>query len=184
MTVDAKKALRKVCAIKRAEAFKSVDQEPALDNLRTVLNGASGPVSFYWPIRSEIDPRYVMEDLSNTMDVCLPLTHGRNAGLSFLRWTPGCVMTEDGFGVGVPSGTVTLVPKTLVIPMLAFDENGHRLGYGAGHYDRTLAGLRRDGPVLAIGYAFSAQEVAPLPIEATDQPLDVIVTETDIHRFK
>ena len=92
-------------------------------------------------------------------------------------------MTVDGFGVAVPDGTEPVVPRTLVVPMLAFDGNGHRLGYGAGHYDRTLAGLRAKDQITAIGFAFSAQEVAPLPIEATDQPLDAIVTEKDVLRF-
>ena len=65
----------------------------------------------------------------------------------------------------------------LIVPLLAFDARGYRLGYGGGFYDRTLEGLRAQGPVTAIGFAFAAQEVAEVPIEATDQRLDVIVTE-------
>ncbi|MEL7345172.1 MAG: 5-formyltetrahydrofolate cyclo-ligase [Pseudomonadota bacterium] len=183
MTTDAKKALRQSCSARRGEAFRSVDQPPAIEALKGVLLDATGPISFYWPIRTEIDPRPAMEWAAQTNDVCLPLTHGRDAGLTFLRWTPGCAMTTDGFGVGVPDGSDALVPRTLVIPMLGFDARGHRLGYGAGHYDRTLEGLRGNGPVLAIGFAFGAQEVAQLPIEPTDQSLDVIVTENGVRRF-
>ncbi len=182
MTTEAKKALRRAVGARRAEAHATVAQGPALERLRALLADTVGPVSFYWPIRTEIDPRPVMAELADIRQVCLPLTHGR-AALTFLHWFPQAPMTVDGFGVAVPDGTEPVVPRTLVVPMLAFDGNGHRLGYGAGHYDRTLAGLRAKDQITAIGFAFSAQEVAPLPIEATDQPLDAIVTEKDVLRF-
>ncbi len=176
-----KNDLRKLVAERRQKAVDGVDQAPARTFLRDVLNETEGPVSFFWPIRSEIDPRPVMEDMSATRTVCLPLTHGRGTGLTFRRWTPQAVMEKDGFGVPVPVGTEDVVPRVLVVPMLAFDKRGHRLGYGAGHYDRTLEGLRAAGPVTAIGYAFEAQRVTdPLPAEPTDQPLDMIVTEAGI----
>jgi 5-formyltetrahydrofolate cyclo-ligase len=105
------------------------------------------------------------------------VTQGRQA-LAFRRWHPGVEMEKDGFGVPIPVGTDTIVPSVLVVPMLAFDDAGHRLGYGAGHYDRTLAALRPNGPVTAIGFAFEAQRVdTALPIEPTDEPLDYLVTE-------
>ena len=173
-----KAALRKEMAARRAEAAATVDQAPARAVLAALLAETEGAVSFFWPIRTEIDPRPVMEALATMRTVCLPLTHGRDAPLTFHRWGTGAPMTKDGFGVPVPDGTEAVVPKTLIVPMLAFDARGHRLGYGAGHYDRTLAGLRATGPVTAIGFAFEAQRVAePLPVEPTDQPLDLVVTE-------
>jgi 5-formyltetrahydrofolate cyclo-ligase len=69
------------------------------------------------------------------------------------------------------------------VPLLAFDARGYRLGYGGGFYDRTLEGLRARGPVLAIGFAFAAQEVAEVPIDATDQRLDMIVTDAGVRAF-
>lgn len=180
-----KHALRKEMTAKRAVAAETVDQSAAQANLMTALQGRDGPISFFWPIRTEIDPRPVMEVLEKTLTVCLPMTHGRDAPLSFLRWTPDAPMTKDGFGVPMPDGTHAVVPTTLVVPMLAFDDRGHRLGYGAGHYDRTLAKLRPMADVLAIGYAFEAQHIgASLPTEPTDQPLDLIVTEAEIRRIK
>ena len=179
-----KAALRKEMVARRAEAAGTADQGAARDRLLALLQTCEGPISFYWPIRTEIDPRPVMERLATTQPVCLPLTHGRAAPLSFLAWTPGTAMVKDGFGVPVPDGTETLQPRTLVVPMLAFDDAGHRLGYGAGHYDRTLDGLRAQGPVMAIGFAFEAQRSAALlPSEPTDQPLNAIVTDTTTHRF-
>ena len=172
-------------AARRAEAAKTADLAAAQARLREVLAGGTGPVSFFWPIRSEIDPRPVMEALAKTRTVCLPLTHGRGSPLTFLRWTPETPMVPDGFGVPVPDGSEEIVPETLVVPMLAFDRFGQRLGYGAGHYDRTLAKLRPAGPVLAVGFAFEAQFVeVPLPAEPTDQPLDLVVTEACLRRIE
>lgn len=182
MTVEKKKLLRKSIAARRAEAHGTVDPSSALAMLDATLRNHEGPYSFYWPIRSEIDPRPVMEALSKTHDVCLPLTHGHSA-LSFLRWVPGQDMDIDEFGVAVPAESEPLVPQTLVVPMLGFDRRGHRLGYGAGHYDRTLAGLRASGPLFAVGFAYSVQEEDELPIEPTDQPLDAIITEKGSVRF-
>ena len=171
-----KKSLRKDMAEKRATAHKSVDVAPALGHLRRALDGAEFPISFFWPIRSEIDPRPVMEDLSRLGQVALPVTSGYNP-LTFLAWTPDSAMDVDGFGVAIPSDTDECLPRTLVIPLLAFDRHGHRLGYGAGHYDRTLDKLRKRFPVTAIGFAYAAQECDRVPTEPTDQPLDLIVTE-------
>jgi 5-formyltetrahydrofolate cyclo-ligase len=69
------------------------------------------------------------------------------------------------------------------VPLLAFDTNGHRLGYGGGYYDRTLDFLRANSTVRAIGVAYAGQEVAELPREAHDHPLDAIITETGVHEF-
>ncbi len=178
MSVE-KASLRKEMTARRAAV--SADPAPALKALLDVLQNADGPVSFYWPIRTEIDPRSVMEAVATRLPVCLPVTHGRGTGLSFRRWLPGAAMETDGFGVSVPSENFELTPATLVIPMLGFDEYGQRLGYGAGHYDRTLAGLRAKGSVLAVGFAYEAQRLDhPMPAEPTDQPLDMIVTEAGI----
>jgi len=121
--------------------------------------------------------------MSAHRDVCLPVTTGY-APLVFRGWRPGAAMISDSFGVEVPEDETEVVPQVLVVPMLAFDERGHRLGYGAGHYDRTLEKLRPLGPVMAVGFAYEAQLADTLPIEPTDQPLDAIVTEAGIRRFK
>ncbi len=181
MSAD-KKALRKELALRRDTARGDADPAPALASLSEVLVRAAGPISFYWPIRSELDPRPVMEAVAERKRVCLPVTQGL-AALTFRPWTPGATMEVDGFGVEVPRDGPEVTPKTLVIPMLGFDRTGQRLGYGAGHYDRTLEALRSAGPVLAIGLAYAAQEVEALPTEPTDQPLDVIVTEAGVLTF-
>lgn len=179
-----KPALRKEMALRRSEAAGTADQEAARRALRQVLAGTQGPVSFFWPIRTEIDARPVMEALAEERTVCLPITQGR-AALDFRRWTPGTELVEDGFGVPIPVATPLVIPAVLVVPMLGFDEAGHRLGYGGGYYDRTLAELRPRGPVLAVGFAFEAQRLdQPLPAEPTDQPLDILVTDAGVRRFE
>lgn len=178
-----KDTLRRIARERRASAHGYVDPAPALERLKGLLSGTDGPVSFYWPIRTEIDPRPVMLALQASRTVCLPVTHGRDAALTFRRWHEGMDMEKDGFGVSIPALDEPVTPRVLVVPMLAFDSRCHRLGYGAGHYDRTLAALRLHARVVAIGLAYAAQHSdADLPVEATDQPLDAIVTEFGIVR--
>jgi 5-formyltetrahydrofolate cyclo-ligase len=80
----------------------------------------------------------------------------------------------------IPATLQYFEPEILLVPLVAFDRNGGRLGYGGGFYDRSLEGLRAKRATLAIGFAFAAQEAENLPLEATDQPLDMIVTERGI----
>ena len=177
-----KKTLRKEMASVRARAHAVTDAAPALDHLRLALKGAAHPISFYWPIRSELDPRAVMVERQRMGAVCLPVTSGYSP-LTFRAWSPEAEMDSDGFGVAIPAGGPEMLPRTLVVPLLAFDRTGQRLGYGAGHYDRTLEKLRKVHPVKAIGFAYAAQECDRVPTEATDQPLDAIVTEREVLTF-
>ena len=92
-------------------------------------------------------------------------------------------MLEGEFGALIPAEGAWIEPEVLIVPLLAFDARGFRLGYGGGFYDRTLEGLRARRPTLALGFAFAAQEMDEVPIEDTDQPLDAIVTETGVRLF-
>ncbi|MBT8408226.1 MAG: 5-formyltetrahydrofolate cyclo-ligase [Alphaproteobacteria bacterium] len=142
---------------------------------------AGGILAGYMPIRTEIDPLPVMA--AWTTSVCVPVIAGAGTPLEFHRWSPGCDMTDGPFGARVPARADPLIPDIVIVPLVAFDAGGARLGYGGGYYDRTLQHLRTRGPVLAIGFAFGAQRApAPLPQEPTDQPLGAIVTERGIAR--
>ncbi|HHN66425.1 MAG TPA: 5-formyltetrahydrofolate cyclo-ligase, partial [Thermopetrobacter sp.] len=93
--------------------------------------------------------------------------------------------TDGAFGVPVPSEDApSLRPAVVLVPLLAFSRAGHRLGYGGGYYDRTLADLRAGGGVLAVGLAYAEQELEELPVTAEDAPLDTIITERMIHQVK
>lgn len=145
------------------------------------IEGPPGVVSGYWPFRSEIDPRPLMARFARAgWRVALPVTpaRGMEAPLTFRLWDPAAEMTTHSFGMSEPHpGAEAVRPDVVLVPLLAFDRAGHRLGYGAGHYDRTLERLRAAGPVRAVGLAYAGQEVDALPAEPHDQPLDAILTE-------
>lgn len=141
------------------------------------------PLSGYMPIRTEIDPLPAMAEAAAHGPVAVPVIEGPGLPLRFSRWQPGGALRAGPFGAQVPAIDDFLVPEIVIVPLVAFDARGGRLGYGGGFYDRTLALLRAARPTLAIGFAYAAQETAALPLEATDQRLDMIVTEAGVREF-
>jgi len=151
---------------------------------------AQAVIGGYWPIRSEIDVRPLLTVLAGRGLACaLPRWGGADQSpdqspLAFHRWQPGAPLVAGRHGLLEPDPRwPPLTPSVLLVPLLAFDRAGYRLGYGAGCYDRTLPALRRLGPVLAVGVAFAAQEVAAVPRDRFDQRLDALVTEAGVLRF-
>jgi 5-formyltetrahydrofolate cyclo-ligase len=142
-------------------------------------------VSGYWPGRSELDVRPLLEWLDRAGHrVALPVVLARGQPLLFRRWRPGGQLEARPFALmEPPTSAPALVPKILLVPFLAVDAEGYRIGYGAGYYDMTLARLRQAGPVLAIGVGYEAQRVERLPHDARDEPLDWVVTEAGAVRF-
>ena len=178
MTLEEEKALaRKAAFARRKQAFDA--GHPAQSALLSeVLAAHRGKVlAGYMPIRTEIDPRPAMTEAAAFGTVAVPVIRAAGQPLVFSQWTSGCTLVDGPFGARVPENERLLVPEVLIVPLVAFDRRGGRLGYGGGFYDRSLEGLRASGPVLAIGFAWSAQEAENLPLEPTDQPLDLIVTE-------
>lgn len=142
-------------------------------------------VSGFWPIRDEFDPRPLMEALAaRGHRLCLPVVIAKGRALAFRAWVPGDPLEHAGFGLSVPAWDAPpVLPDFLIVPLLAFDRRGFRLGYGAGYFDRTIAALRaRPKPVFALGAGFAAQEVAEVPALAHDQRLDAIATERELIR--
>jgi 5-formyltetrahydrofolate cyclo-ligase len=134
-------------------------------------------VSGYWPISDELDIRPLLAALhEDCHPIVLPVTPKRGNPLTFRLWHPGDVLAPERFGTFRPLGEER-VPDFLLVPLLAFDRRGHRIGYGAGFYDRTLAGLSGR---FALGVAFAAQEVDEVPAGPTDIRLNAIATETDL----
>ena len=138
-------------------------------------------VAGYHPFRTEIDPRPLMAALEAAGCIlALPSTppRGSDAALRFRRLDPGHALAPSAFGVHEPpEHAEPVTPDLVLVPMLAFDRTGARLGYGAGHYDRTLPALAARAGFRAVGLAYAAQEVERLPAEPHDHPLDAILTE-------
>ena len=136
--------------------------------------------SSYHALGSEIDPMPLMLRLWGDGQPTLPVAVDRHSPLIFRLWTKGMRLEPDAFGVPAPPPIMpALAPDLVIAPVLGFDRAGHRLGQGAGHYDRTIANLRASKAVFVLGLAFSGQEVAELPAEAHDERLDAILTETE-----
>lgn len=139
------------------------------------------PVSLYWPIGSEIDTQPLMIILCERGHVIgLPRTPVNPGPLTFHSWRPDSEMEMGAMNIPVPKGTPIVVPQILLVPLLAFDQRGFRLGYGGGYYDRTLMQARAQRRVLAIGLAYDQQEIEKVPTDANDQPLDMIITPTQV----
>jgi len=140
-------------------------------------------IGLYMPMDTEFDPRPLAQALAGPDTLWgLPVVRGRATSLRFRRWKPGEALLPHVFGTFAPGQEAPeLAPDLLLVPMLAFDGDFYRLGYGGGFYDRTLAELRvAGGPVFAIGVGFSAQRMDEVPRGPYDEPLDAIVTEDGI----
>lgn len=142
-------------------------------------------ISGYLPIRSEIDPRPLLDAVRiRGARLCLPVVIDRTT-ISFRELVRGAPLVDTGFGTRGPDHDAEVLdPQILIMPLSAFDRQGNRIGYGAGHYDRAIArlGAKNIDPVL-LGIAFSVQEVDNVPAEAHDKKLGAIVTEAGLMRF-
>ena len=178
---EAKAAARKAAFARRKPLFEASRGQAQAGYLSEVLAGHRGvPLSGFMPIRTEIDPLPAMAEAAAHGPVGVPVIQWPNHPLWFSRWTPETEMVAGTFGAMIPQVNDFLEPEILIVPLLAFTRAGARLGYGGGFYDRTLEALRARRPTYAIGFAFAGQEVDELPLEDTDQPLDLIVTEKGV----
>ena len=177
---DEKAAARKAAFARRKAAHATAGPGTAA-MLSEVLAGHRGvPLSGYMPIRTEIDPLPAMAEAAAYGPVGVPVIQGEGQPLLFSRWEPDGPMKGGPFGALIPTVDDFFEPEIVIVPLVAFDAQGGRLGYGGGFYDRTLETLRAKRATLAIGFAYAAQEGDALPLEPTDQTLDMIVTERDV----
>jgi len=135
-------------------------------------------IAGYYPKGREFDALHILETwVEQGGKACLPKIIDKRKILEFYEWTPDTEMVKGRFDILEPDGGDPLEPDIILVPLLAFDRKGGRLGYGGGYYDATLADLRARKNIVAVGAGFSAQAVLfTLPIEEHDQPLDWILT--------
>lgn len=178
LRLDAR-ARRKALMIEHPEAdWMAADH--ALAMLAAIRRRSPGIVALYKALGAELDPRPLGETLRKAgWSLALPAAVAQDAPLVFRAWSPGEPLAHDLSGIAAPLATAPQVhPDLVIVPLLAFDRQGGRLGQGGGHYDRTLEALRGEpSPPPFVGLGYSGQERGDLPREPHDQPLDGILTE-------
>ncbi len=169
LTELAKRDLRR-----RMLTARQVCDDPAPILSRLAALPLPAVIAGVWPLPHEIDLRPLLDQLhARGHVIVLPVTPPRGSALTFRRWHPGAALLPGRFGTQHPDGPA-LSPQALLVPLLAFDRRCHRLGYGGGYYDRTLAALPA---VPAIGYGWAAQQLTTVPISPHDRALDAVATE-------
>jgi 5-formyltetrahydrofolate cyclo-ligase len=184
-TRDLKAELRRM-AMARREALPATDRVAAAQAI--AARGMPVPVapgmvvSGYSPLKSEISPIPLLRLCAAAgAELALPVVMGRGKPLVMRAWTFGAPLASGVWGIREPTPAAPEVfPDILIVPLLVFDRRGHRIGYGAGYYDMTIARLRDMKPVTAIGIAFAAQEIDEVPTTPRDARLDLVLTEREI----
>lgn len=143
-------------------------------------------VAAYYPMGTEIDSLRLMATLQiNGMRLALPVVWKTGEAMEFRAYKLGDALEEGAHKTLQPKPDAKVLnPDILIIPLVAFDEKGYRLGQGGGYYDRTLAKIRKKRKILAIGLAFDGQKTKSLPTEKFDQPLDGVLTEKGLWNFR
>ena len=190
ITDDEKTRLRTEARAIRSKAFESAEPRVARLIAKHVMDFL-GPVdeyvvAGYMAKGSEVDLGPLMRSLvEQGATLALPVVTEPDEALTFRVWAPGDALIKGAYGIYMPDGdSLEVQPEIVLVPLLAFDGDGHRLGQGGGFYDRTLDKLRHDGEVTAIGVAFAAQRVQAIPRADHDQRLDAVLTEDGVLKIE
>ncbi len=160
-----------------SEEARAAWAQRIMQRLEPIAMAAEGPISVYWPFRGEPDLRLLMRRLvAAGKEVALPAVVRPRWPLEFRPWKPRCEMELGVWNIPIPKTKERAVPVLLFAPVIGFDVNGYRLGYGGGFYDRTLAALT--GPRQVIGIGFDCAEIPSIGPHGHDIPMDRIVTES------
>jgi 5-formyltetrahydrofolate cyclo-ligase len=182
---EAKSALRRKATARR-DALPAEARQAAAEAIAARAfpqpTAPSAVVSGFMPLKSEINPLPLMQKLAEQgARLALPRIVGRGSPLSMRAWEFGGALDRGQWGIREPTADAPEVdPDILLVPLLAFDRAGYRIGYGAGYYDMTIKRLRGLKAVTAIGIAFAAQEVPKVPTTPRDERLDLVLTEREV----
>jgi len=185
ISATAKAELRRA-ALGRRDALPATERAQAAETIaaRTfpVAVKPGTIVAGFMPMKSELNPLPLMRKLAAAgARLALPAVAGRGKPLIMRAWAFGTPLAAGVWGIREPEPSAPAVaPEIVIVPLLAFDRTGHRIGYGAGYYDLTIAALRAAQAVVAIGVAFAAQEIAAVPATPHDAPLDLVLTEREV----
>ena len=165
----------------RAKAAETIAARPF-----PLVVGPGMIVSGFSPLKTEINPLPLMRKLSDAgAQLALPAVAGRGKPLIMRAWSFGAPLASGVWGIREPTPDAPEVaPDILLVPLLAFDRTGNRIGYGAGYYDMTIAALRAEKPVIAVGIAYALQEIEEVPVTPRDARLDLVLTEQEVIDFR
>jgi 5-formyltetrahydrofolate cyclo-ligase len=181
-TLEAKSKLRQAAVERRKLAYDlhgpEASRRIAAHGLDFLGLNSGAIVSGFAAIRDEIDPAALMTWLkAEGFRLALPVMQGKGKPLLMRSWAPGDAMAPAAWGISEPLDDKPAVdPDVVLVPLLAFDSRGYRLGYGGGFYDRTLQRLRKLKPIIAVGLAYDEQKVDAVPAESYDERLDWVLT--------
>jgi 5-formyltetrahydrofolate cyclo-ligase len=185
-------ALSELKSVTRKDALLRRDALPAPERARAseAIAARAFPlaiepgqiVSGFSPLKTEVNPIPLMRKLADAgAQLALPVVAGKGKPLIMRAWRFGEPLASGVWGIREPKADAPEVaPDILLVPLLAFDRDGHRIGYGAGYYDMTIGKLRAMKPVVAVGIAYAAQEIASVPVTPRDARLDLVLTEREI----
>jgi 5-formyltetrahydrofolate cyclo-ligase len=190
VSVDESKSVLRREAAARRDALPVAERQQAAETIAgrpfPVAIPLGAIVSGFMPLKSEINPLPLLRKLAEAgARLALPVVAGKGQPLIMRAWGFGTPLASGVWGIREPMADAPSVdPDILIVPLLAFDRGGYRLGYGAGYYDMTLTALRARKPVVAVGIAYAAQEVDTVPITPRDARLDLVLTERETIDFR
>jgi len=168
------------------EALPVSELQALRERIDTCIEGAfpelaQGVLAFCWPIRNEYDARPLAARLrARGARTALPVVRAPRSALAFCEWRPGVTLVKGPLGIPFPVGSPEVVPTSILVPLLGFDAQGYRLGFGAGYFDRTLAALQPRPLTIGVGYEIG--RLGTIYPQSWDVPLDWVVTERGVHR--
>jgi 5-formyltetrahydrofolate cyclo-ligase len=184
-SVQAKTLLRREATTRRdvlpAEERKAAAKAVAAREFPLSIT-PSTIISGFMPLKNELDPQPLMRKLvGEGARLVLPAVIGRGKPLAMREWAFGDTLATGVWGIREPKPeAASMDPEILLVPLLAFDRTGHRIGYGAGYYDLTITLLRARKSVVAVGLAFAVVEVSTVPVTPRDARLDLVLTEREV----
>ena len=188
-TEQTKAALRAE-ALARRDALPAAERQAAAEAIAArafpIAVSTGSIVAGFSPMRSEINPVPLMRKLAGAgARLALPVVQGRGKPLIMRAWHFGAPLKSGQWGIREPTADAAEVaPDILIVPLAAFDRQGHRIGYGAGYYDMTIHALRAKKKVIAVGIAYAAQEIEQVPATERDARLDLVLTEREVIDFR
>ena len=186
LSISEQKAELRAAALAKRDALPAEERQRGAETVATrpfpIAIAAGAVVSGFMPMRTEINPLPLMRRLAGEgAQLALPVIQGRGKPLLMRAWSFGAPLEARQWGIKEPLDEAPVVaPDILLVPLACFDRSGHRIGYGAGYFDKTIRALRATKSVVAIGLAFAAQEIDRVPATDFDERLDLVLTEREV----